>query len=165
MNPPRGEVGAPRQVRVCDACYGMGQTFDFQASPLPASRHVRSLKSLRRQLSDECLSGSADKCQQSKGHSRSLSSLRGLRHIASAPCLNSMVDSSGHGRPWPQPDTQLERTSGPQRPPTPPPAPPPCPPARLSPPARPPARLSLYTHTHTHNTHTHHNRPAIRIRR
>jgi len=86
---------------VCDACFRMGQTFDFHPPPSPTT-HVRSMRTLRRQNSDECLSSAAGKNQRAKAHNRSLPSLKGLRPISSAPCLHSMADSPIAGQTWPQ---------------------------------------------------------------
>jgi hypothetical protein len=86
MNPPMGEAGGPRQVRVCDPCFRSGQTFDFRSTP--QVNHTKSFASLgnnlRRQHSQDGLSKLADSPSK---HSQSA---RSIRPVASAPCLQSL---------------------------------------------------------------------------
>lgn len=101
MHPPRGEQGGPKSVRVCDACFRPGLTFDFHPSP---TSHNRSLRTLRRQNSDECLvSRDAGTMHQPAATNQgSFRSVRRIRSIASAPCLQSLdappASLSGGGR-------------------------------------------------------------------
>ena len=97
MNPPMGETGGPRQVRVCDFCLRSGQAFDFKSltlSPAANNRSYGNFSSLRRQNSLDGL----QKIDAQPTAAKSVRDLSALRRNATAPCLQSL-DAAGASDP------------------------------------------------------------------